>query len=90
MASTEIKHKYLNFKDELTRQENLSKRADKRANRIVRRLREQLQTQKVMVQQIDMYGAPTDIQQDGYFSKKIKNYYEAMKMEYSVSNYEID
>ncbi|TNV87066.1 hypothetical protein FGO68_gene15494 [Halteria grandinella] len=90
LASTEIKHRYLNFKDDLTKQETISKRQDKRANRIVRRLREQLQTQKVMVQQIDIYGAPTDIQKDGYFNKKIKNYYEAMRMENSVSNYEID
>ena len=42
-----------------------------------------------MVKHLEVYGAPKN-KDDSYFDKKMKNFFEAQKMENSVNNYEID
>jgi hypothetical protein len=90
LATTEIKLKYLNFREDLTKEESTAIKKGRQTKRLMRQLRDQLRSQRIMVQQIDIYGAPTDYHQENYFNMKMKNYSEAMKMENSVNNFEID
>ena len=42
-----------------------------------------------MIKHIEVFGEPLK-KEDSYFEKKMKNFFEAQKMENSVNNYEID
>jgi len=71
---------YLHLKQRLERH-----RPDKRPQRLLRRLRGQLSSQRAMIEHIDMYEEPRT-QADDYFDHKVRNYYLAQKMEDSVNN----
>ncbi len=67
--------------------EKRDKRKGKQAQRLVRRLNNSLVSQKQLIANVDLFEEPQD-HKDGYFLKKMKNFYEATKMETSVNHYE--
>lgn len=62
---------------------------DQKAHRLVHRLKESLQSQRELKKHLDLFDSPRN-DDEVYFENKIRNFYEAQKMENAVKNYAIE
>jgi hypothetical protein len=53
-------------------------------------MKDSLTSQREMKRHIELFDGPPNNQEDSYFEKKMRNFYEAHKMENRVNNYKIN
>jgi len=86
-----LRYRFLTFRETLLKDEKRKRKSavDRKAHSLVRQFKDQIYSQREMIKHIEVYGAPLK-KEDSYFEKKMRNFFEAQKMENSVNNYEID